>query len=60
MTPNIGLPFIGGEYYFTADFVDIQQIISLGCETTLLCETGLSVDFALLRVVFYVVKIKNN
>ena len=49
------LSFIGGEYYFAADFVDFKQIISLGCETTLLYKNGLSVDFALLRVVFYVV-----
>jgi len=29
-----GLPFIGGEILFTADFVDIHCIRLLRCETT--------------------------
>ena len=32
-SPN-GLPFIGGEFYFTAAFVDIHCIRLLRCETT--------------------------
>ena len=32
--PQIGLPFIGGEILFTADFVDIHCIRLLRCETT--------------------------
>ena len=34
----MGQPFIGGELYFTADFVDIQQIIPPTYETTFLCK----------------------
>ena len=29
-----GLPFIGGEIQFTADFVEYQQIVAQACETT--------------------------
>ena len=51
----MGLSFFGGEFYFTADFVDIHCIRMLRCETTFCAKNGLSVDFTLLRVVFYVV-----
>ena len=42
-----GLPFIGGEIQFTADFVEYQQIVAQTCEATFLCGNGLRAHFAL-------------